>query len=177
MYQTIPNCSSLGGCSSIQMQTLRWRHNDHDCVSNHQPHHCLLNCLFGRRSKKTSKLRVTGLCAGKSPGTGDFPAQMVSNAENISIWWRHHGTVPAGTRRNNNVFTTSTRRRRRHVDVVKTLSLRHYCIMCPLESGREDTSSQEFVIHIHDIWNFLTIFYERLLWSIWSIWVKKATLL
>ena len=30
---------------------LRWRHNGHDCVSNHQPHHCLLNCLFGRRSK------------------------------------------------------------------------------------------------------------------------------
>ena len=39
---------------------------------------------------------------------------------------------PAGTRRNNNVFTTSTRRRRRRVDVVKTLSLRHYCVMCPL---------------------------------------------
>ena len=39
---------------------------------------------------------------------------------------------PAGTRRSNNVFTTSTRRRRRRVDVVKTLSLRHYCAMCPL---------------------------------------------
>ena len=69
---------------------LRWSHNDHDGVSNHQPHHCLLNCLFGRRSKKTSKLRVTCLCAGKSPGTGEFPAQMASNAENVSIWWRHH---------------------------------------------------------------------------------------
>ena len=22
--------------------------------------------------------------------TGEFPAQMVSNTENISIWWRHH---------------------------------------------------------------------------------------
>ena len=41
-------------------------------------------------SKKTSKLRVTGLCAGNSPGTGEFPAQMASNAENVSIWWRHH---------------------------------------------------------------------------------------
>ena len=41
-------------------------------------------------------------------------------------------SFPAGTRRNNNVFTTSTRRRRRRVDVVKTLSLRHYCVMCPL---------------------------------------------
>ena len=42
------------------------------------------------RSKKTSKLRVTGLCAGNSPMTGEFPAQMASNAENVSIWWRHH---------------------------------------------------------------------------------------
>ena len=39
---------------------------------------------------KTSKLRVTGLCAGNSPGTGEFHAQMASNAENISISWRHH---------------------------------------------------------------------------------------
>ena len=39
--------------------------------------------------KKTSKLRVTGLCAGNSPETGEFPAQMASNAENVSIWWRH----------------------------------------------------------------------------------------
>ena len=71
--------------------TLQWRHNGHDSVSNHQPHDCLLSRLFRRRSKKTSKLRVTGLCAGKSPGTGEFPAQMASNAENVSIWWRHHG--------------------------------------------------------------------------------------
>ena len=42
------------------------------------------------RSKKTSKLRVTGLCGGNSPVTGEFPAQMASNAENVSIWWRHH---------------------------------------------------------------------------------------
>ena len=69
---------------------LQWRHNGHDGVSNHQPHDCLLNRLFGCRSKKTSKLRVTGLCAGNSPLTGEFPAQMASNAENISIWWRHH---------------------------------------------------------------------------------------
>ena len=44
--------------------SLHWRHNDHDGVSNHQPHGCLLNRIFGRRSKKISKLRVTGLCAG-----------------------------------------------------------------------------------------------------------------
>ena len=70
--------------------SLQWRHNERDSVSNQQPHDCLLNRLFRRRSKKTSKLRVTGLCAGNSPGTGEFPAQMASNAENVSIWWRHH---------------------------------------------------------------------------------------
>ena len=41
-------------------------------------------------SKKTPKLRVIGLCAGNSPVTGEFPAQRASNAENVSIWWRHH---------------------------------------------------------------------------------------
>ena len=72
--------------------TLRWRHNGRDSVSNHQPYDCLLNHLFRRRSKKTSKFRITGLCAGNSPGTGEMPARMASNAENVSIWWRHHET-------------------------------------------------------------------------------------
>ena len=70
--------------------SLHWRHNGHDGVSNHQPRDCLLNRLFRRRSKKVSKLRVTGLCEGNSPVTGEFPAQRASNAENVTIWWRHH---------------------------------------------------------------------------------------
>ena len=72
---------------------LRWRHNGQHSVSNHQPRDCFLNRLFRHRSKKTSKLRVTGLCVGNSPGTGEFPTQMASNAENVSIWWRHHVLV------------------------------------------------------------------------------------
>ena len=72
------------------ISSLHWRHNDRGCVSDHQPHDCLLGRLFRQRSKKTSKLRVTGLCAGNSPATGEFPAQRASNAENVSIWWRHH---------------------------------------------------------------------------------------
>ena len=68
---------------------LQWRHNEHDGVSNHQPHDCLLNRLFRPRWKKTSKLCVTGLCEGNSPGTGEIPAQRTSYAENVSIWWRH----------------------------------------------------------------------------------------
>ena len=84
----------------------RWRHNGRDGVSNHQPHDYLLNRLFRHRSKKTAKLRVTGLCEGNSPGTGEFPAQMASNAENVSIWWRHHGYSRSyvGARDMNKVF-------------------------------------------------------------------------
>ena len=70
--------------------SLQWCHNGRDGVSNHQPRDYLLNRLLRRRSKKTSKLRVTGLCVGNSPVTGELPAQRASNAENVSIWWRHH---------------------------------------------------------------------------------------
>ena len=70
--------------------TLQWRHNGHGSVPNHQPHHCILNCLFRCRSKKTSKICVTGLCVGNSPLIGEFPTQMASNAEDVSIWWCHH---------------------------------------------------------------------------------------
>ena len=72
------------------MGSLQWRHNGRDSVSNHQPHDCLLKRLFRNRSKKISKLLVTGLCAGNSPVAGEIPAQMASNAGNVSIWWRHH---------------------------------------------------------------------------------------
>ena len=74
---------------------LQFRHNERDVVSNRQCHDCLLNRLFRRRSKKTKKLRVTGLCEGNSPMTGEFPAKKATNAENVSIWWRHHIHVSA----------------------------------------------------------------------------------
>ena len=53
----------MGPCGVFWEFVLQWPHNERDDVSNHQPHDCLLNHLFRRRSKKTSKLRVTGLCA------------------------------------------------------------------------------------------------------------------
>ena len=88
--QTIPSLrvTRWAGCFPLHS-----RHNGRDNVSNHQPHDCLLNRLFRRRSKKAPELRITGLCAGNSPGTGEFPAQMASNAENISIRWRHHAFI------------------------------------------------------------------------------------
>ena len=73
---------------TVLVLTSQWRHNERDGVSNHQSRDCLLcRLLIRRRSKKTSKLRVTGLCEGNSPVTGEFPSQRTSNAENVSIWW------------------------------------------------------------------------------------------
>ena len=74
----------------LSLTSLQWRDNEHDGISNHQRLDCLLNPLFKRRSKKISKLRVTGLCEGNSLVTGKFPAQRPSNAENVSIWWWCH---------------------------------------------------------------------------------------
>ena len=76
--------------SNLYRLILHWCYNERDGVSNNQPHDCLLNRLFRCRSKKTSKLRVTGLFEGNSPLTDEFPAQRASTAENVSIWWRHH---------------------------------------------------------------------------------------
>ena len=74
------------------LEPLQWRYNGRDGVSNHRRLGCLLNRLFRLKSrpKKTSKLCVTGLCEGNSPVTGEFPTQRASNADYVSIWWRHH---------------------------------------------------------------------------------------
>ena len=75
------------------LDPLHWRHNDHDGVSNHQPNDCLLNRLFGRRPKKPSKLRVTGLCAGNSPHKGPVTRKMfpfddvIMGAESSTTLW------------------------------------------------------------------------------------------
>ena len=61
--------------SAKHHNTLQWHHNECNGISNHQHLDCLLSHLFMRRSKKTSKLRVTGLCEGNSPVTSEFPAQ------------------------------------------------------------------------------------------------------
>ena len=85
----------LASCRKIDIlallfhcHSLRWRHNECDGISNHQPHDCLPKLLFRHRSKKTSY--VTGLCIGNSLVTGEFPTHNASNAEKVSIWWRHH---------------------------------------------------------------------------------------
>ena len=75
----------------------------------------LLNRLFRLRSKKTLKLRVTGLCEGNSPVNGEFPAQRASNSENASVWWRHHATVLPRDNRKVPIAQDNTRTRIHHL--------------------------------------------------------------
>ena len=70
--------------------SLQWRHNEYDGVSNYRCLDCFFSRLFRRRSNKTSKLRVAGLCEVNPAVTGGFPSQRTSNGENVFIWWRHH---------------------------------------------------------------------------------------
>ena len=85
-YPQIHPRKSLLNWVCEQNCTLWWRHNGRDSVSNHQPHDCLLNRLLKAQIKENIEVpRHWPLC----PGTGEFAAQMASNAENVSIWWRH----------------------------------------------------------------------------------------
>ena len=77
---------------SVTSFILQWYHNEHNGISNHQHLDCLLNRLFRRISKKTSKFHVTGICKGNPTVTGGFPSQRINNVENVSIWGRHHVT-------------------------------------------------------------------------------------
>ena len=74
----------------IIRMTLQWRHNERDGVPNHRRLNWLPKHMLRHRSKKSSTLRVTGLCEGNSPVTGEIPTQRARKAENVSIWWRHH---------------------------------------------------------------------------------------
>ena len=67
----------------MKQSTRHWRHNERNGVSNHWRLDCLLSCLFTRKSKKTSNLRVTGLCEGYLSVSGGFPSQRASNAEMV----------------------------------------------------------------------------------------------
>ena len=65
----------------ILFGALQWRHNEMASQITSLPIVYSTVYSFKRKSKKTSKLRVTGLCAWNSSVTGEFPAQMANNAE------------------------------------------------------------------------------------------------
>ena len=84
------NISTLGLCHIGVVITMtswwvQWRLKSPACRWFTQP-------FVQAKVKETSKLRVTGLCEGNSPATGEFPTQRASHAENVSIRWRHHVT-------------------------------------------------------------------------------------
>ena len=104
------SCTCQAGWSGTNCQTGTYHCNDvimnPTASQNHQPHDCLLKRLFWRRSKKTSKLRVTGLCDGNSVVTGEFPTQRASNAE-IFFVWRHLDMVYGGLNKMVNILQTT----------------------------------------------------------------------
>ena len=78
--------------TTIMEVSLQWRHNGRDSVFNHQPHDCLLNRYSDADKKNIKAQRHWPLC-GEFTGDRWIPAQMASNAENVSIWCRHHGFI------------------------------------------------------------------------------------
>ena len=81
----------------VSRAPLHWRHYDHGGVSNHQHHGCLLDRLFRRRSKKTSKLRVTGHCVGNSPVPVNSPHKGPVTRKMFpfdDVVWEEHSFTP-----------------------------------------------------------------------------------
>ena len=72
--------------TTVTSQWTRWRLKSPALPLFTQP-------LIQAQIKENSKApRHWPLC-GEFAGTGEFPAQMVSSAENVSIWWRHHAVT------------------------------------------------------------------------------------
>ena len=60
-----------------------WHHRQFDCLFNN-----LLKLT--KEEKKTSKPCSPGICSGNPPVIGGFPSQRASDAESVSMSWRHH---------------------------------------------------------------------------------------
>ena len=125
---------------------LQWRHNERDCVSNYQSLECFLNRLFRRRSKKTSKLRVTVVCEGNSPVTSEFPAQGSSNAETFSIWWIHHAKLQLRQHQNihlqwgkHEMFKQKSGKVKKFCDETRTDRILYWTILCILRCVHHQT--------------------------------------
>ena len=84
-YNTLMSNASNWISNSLESHwhALQWRHNERDGVSNHQRLGCLLNRLVRRRSKKPSKLLITGFVRGihrwpvNSPHKGPVTRKML----------------------------------------------------------------------------------------------------
>ena len=133
---TIRGCAYRACQMTAIPGTLQWRHNELNGVPNHQHHDCLLRRLFRRRSTKTSKLRVTGLCEGNSPVTGEFPAQRTVTRKMFPfddvIMNDYPVTLPQLSRQNNSL---------RDVDELYDIPAFRWDVMTLLKSTKSVTSS------------------------------------
>ena len=94
LFLTLCFESSAGGHTRLAALSLQWRHNERYGVPDHQARDCLLNRWFKAQIKENIKaLRHWPLC-GEFTSHRWIPAQRASNAENVSIWWRHHDGYP-----------------------------------------------------------------------------------
>ena len=70
---------------------LQWRHNERHLASQITGVSIVCSSVgWGADQRKHQNYASLAVCVGNSPVTGEFPAQRASNAENVSIWWRHH---------------------------------------------------------------------------------------
>ena len=70
-----------------QQAALQWRHNGHDGVSNHQPQDCFSSVYSGADKRKHQSSESLAFVRGIHRWPVNSPH---SNAENVSIWCRHH---------------------------------------------------------------------------------------
>ena len=73
----------------VNRVSLQWHHNERHCISNHRRR--LLAKPFGQaHTKENIKAPRHWPLWGESTGDQCIPPQRANNAENVSIWWRHH---------------------------------------------------------------------------------------
>ena len=97
-----------------------------------------------RRSKKTSTFRVSAFVRWILPGTIEFPAQLASNAEKLSIWWRHH--VPPDFFVNLYISPLHWKCQYLHYDI-NILYVVIYLILDPLKTFAHSPSTK-FELHV-----------------------------
>ena len=118
------------------------------------------------RSKKTSKLRVTGLCAGNSPVTGEFLVQKASSAENVSIWWRDHVPMTAFTGQSDHPRTGPCYRVYTRTPTLRPWWLHHYKLRQHISRLRVCCLWCVSVLRGTGLWGTLRLWFYHLLWTI-----------
>ena len=114
--------------------TLQWRHNGRDGVSDHQPHECHTQPFIQVQIKENIKAQRLWPSCREFPGDRwiEFPTQRASNADNVSIWWRHHEMAMKGsnsrTITNTNVKKWSLRLRHHDYNISQKIHFYDSCV-------------------------------------------------